>query len=219
LCVDKCSGRRSPSSSPSSPPFIFVFIFALIFIFAPTFFVFTFTIMADILSPPSFASTYPNPPYPPQSKLFEPIPLSDKFAAPPYERPTTASGILRPIHTKNGDGPDLEKAMTQPTLQRYRRHREYYIDGGDIVFLVRPSVYSYDCKSSNCSPPIQVENVLFRVHRSVPSHKVSPVWLKVWRTTVISLSANLLYSASSSQGMGRESGQEAQMQTRVSLMV
>lgn len=78
--------------------------------------------MVDILSPPSF-----------QSKLFEPIPLSDKaLAAPPYERP--ASGILRPGYAKNGDGTDL--TMTQPTLQRYRRHRDYYITGGDIVFLV-----------------------------------------------------------------------------------
>ena len=81
--------------------------------------------MVDILSPPLF-----------QSKLFEPTPLSDKpiNAAPPYERPVTASGIPRPGYTKNGDGTD--PTMTQPTLQRYRRHREYYIDGGDIVFLV-----------------------------------------------------------------------------------
>jgi len=93
--------------------------------------------MADVLSPPSFTSTFPSLPYPPQSKLFEPTPLFDKFAAPPYERPSTASGILRPGHTKNGDGPDLTMNQ-QPTLQRHRRHREYYIDGGDIVFLVRP---------------------------------------------------------------------------------
>ena len=128
--------------------------------------------MTDILNLPSFASTYPNPLYTPQSKLFEPAPLSDKFAAPPYERPPTAPGILRPGHTKNGDGPDLEKPMTQPTLQRYRRHREYYIDGGDIVFLVSLLVYFYDSESSSSSPcraRTQVENVLFRVHRSVSS--------------------------------------------------
>ena len=45
-----------------------------------------------------------------------------------------ASGFSRLGFTKSGDGPDL--TMSQPTLQRYRRHREYYIDGGDIVFLV-----------------------------------------------------------------------------------
>jgi len=112
--------------------------------------------MTDILSPPPFSSAYPNPPYPPQSKLFEPVPLSDRsVAAPPYERSQTASGILRPGYTKNGDGPDL--TMTQPTLQRYRRHREYYIDGGDIVFLV--------------------ENVLFRVH-SYFFERESPVFRK-----------------------------------------
>ena len=105
--------------------------------------------MTDIFSPPSF-STYQNLPHLPQSKLFEPAPLSDKsLAAPPYERPLTASGISRPGYTKNGDGPEL--TMNQPTLQRYRRHREYYIDGGDIVFLVSLPVYSYDRKSAACS--------------------------------------------------------------------
>jgi len=47
--------------------------------------------------------------------------------------------------------------MSQPTLQRYRRHREYYIDGGDIIFLV--------------------ENVLFRVH-SYFFERESPVFRK-----------------------------------------
>jgi len=47
--------------------------------------------------------------------------------------------------------------MNQPTLQRNRRHREYYIDGGDIVFLV--------------------ENVLFRVH-SYFFQRESPVFRK-----------------------------------------
>jgi hypothetical protein len=91
--------------------------------------------MADVLSPSLFSSTYPKSPFPPQSKLFEPAPPSDKSSViQPHERPSTASGISRPGFTKSGDGSDL--TMSQPTLQRYRRHREYYIDGGDIVFLV-----------------------------------------------------------------------------------
>jgi len=110
--------------------------------------------MADVLNPSLFPTAYPNPPYLPQLKLFEPAPLSDRsIAAPPYERSQTASGILRPGYTKSGDGPDL--TMSQPTLQRHRRHREYYIDGGDIVFLV--------------------ENVLFRVH-SFFFQRESPVF-------------------------------------------
>lgn len=87
--------------------------------------------MTDVLSPPLFSSTFPSPLYPLQSKLFEP---DKSTAAPAYERPSTASGISRPGYTKSGDGADL--TMNQPALQRYRRHREYYIDGGDIVFLV-----------------------------------------------------------------------------------
>jgi len=100
--------------------------------------------MADVLSPSLFSSAFPKSlVYPPQSKLFEPAPLSDKSSTiQPHERPPTASGMSRLGFTKSGDGPDL--IMNQPSLQRYRRHREYYIDGGDIVFLV--------------------ENVLFRVH-------------------------------------------------------
>ena len=104
--------------------------------------------MADILSPPPF-STHLNSPYPPQLKLFEPTPLSEKSAAvPPYERPQTTSGIPRHGYTKSGDGSDL--TMNQPSLQRYRRHREYYIDGGDIVFLVNhppPAYFLHDRKS------------------------------------------------------------------------
>ena len=101
--------------------------------------------MADVFSPSSF-STYLNLPYPPQSKLFETAPLSEgPAAAPPLERPQTTSGIPRPGHTKSGEGTDL--TMNQPTLQRYRRHREYYIDGGDIVFLVNLPIYLYDCIS------------------------------------------------------------------------
>jgi len=92
--------------------------------------------MADTFSPSSF-STYLNLPHLQQSKLFEPTPSSEKpTAVPPYERPQTTSGIPRQGYTKSGDGSDL--TMNQPTLQRYRRHREYYIDGGDIVFLVNP---------------------------------------------------------------------------------
>ena len=90
--------------------------------------------MADFLPPPPFAA-FPNTPYPPQSKLFDLAPLPEKPAtAPSFERPPTTSGVPRLSYTKSGDGPDL--SMPQPTLQRYRRHREYYIDGGDIVFLV-----------------------------------------------------------------------------------
>lgn len=112
--------------------------------------------MADVLSPSLFASTYPNPSYPPQSKLFEPTHLSDKpTAVPPHERPSTTSGISRHSYAKSGDGHEL--TMNQPTLQRNRRHREYYIDGGDIVFLV--------------------ENVLFRVH-SYFFQRESPVFRK-----------------------------------------
>lgn len=95
---------------------------------------FTTLIMGDFLPPPPFA-TYSNSPYPPQSKLFEPVTLPEKPAtAPPFERPPTTSGTPRLSYTKSGDGPEL--TMPQPTLQRNRRHREYYIDGGDIVFLV-----------------------------------------------------------------------------------
>lgn len=113
--------------------------------------------MADVLSPSLFTSTLTKPSYPPQSKLFEPLTLSDKPAVvQPHERPPTAPGISRPGYTKSGDGlPD--PTMNQPTLQRYRRHREYYIDGGDIVFLV--------------------ENVLFRVH-SYFFERESPVFRK-----------------------------------------
>ena len=104
--------------------------------------------MADVLSPPSFP-TYLNSPYLPQSKLFEPAPLSEKSTAvPPYERPQTTSGISRQGYTKSGDGSDL--SMNQPTLQRYRRHREYYIDGGDIVFLVNVPIYFYNRESPSC---------------------------------------------------------------------
>jgi hypothetical protein len=170
--------------------------------------------MTDVLSPLQLPSMYSNPPYPPHSKLFEPV------AAPPYERPPAASGILRPSYTKSGDGSDL--TMTQPTLQRYRRHREYYIDGGDIVFLASFSICFYDRPSSSHSPccraSIQVENVLFRVHRSVPTsrnHNVSQVSLKVWRATAISSCANLQYLRSSSKGIARESDREVRMRIRV----
>lgn len=181
--------------------------------------------MADVLSPSLFSSAYnPKPPYSPQSKLFEPAPPPDRSTViQPHERPSTTSGISRLGFTKSGDGPDL--TMNQPTLQRYRRHREYYIDGGDIVFLVSPPILFYDRKSSNFSPrPArkQVENVLFRVHRLVAphrNHRVLRVSLKVWRSIVISSSASLLCFGSNSQGMPHESGPGVRMQTRASSMV
>ena len=107
--------------------------------------------MADVLSPSLFLSNYSKSPNPPQSKLFELAPLSDKpVPFQPHERPSMASGISRQGYTKNGDGPDL--TMNQPTLQRYRRDREYYIDGGDIVFLVSSFTYSCNFESSSCLP-------------------------------------------------------------------
>lgn len=74
----------------------------------------------------------------------------------PYGRPNTPSQHGRHAsYTKNID-PDTMPSL-QPSVERVRRHREYYLDGGDIIFLV--------------------ENYLFRVHRYF-FERESPVFRK-----------------------------------------
>lgn len=53
----------------------------------------------------------------------------------------------------------------QPSVERIRRHREYYLEGGDIHFLVRFRAPSHQFANYTLISTSQVENYLFRVHR------------------------------------------------------
>lgn len=53
----------------------------------------------------------------------------------------------------------------QPSVERARRHREYYFEGGDIYFLVRFRDPPRRSTNNSLISVSQVENYLFRVHR------------------------------------------------------
>lgn len=82
-------------------------------------------------------------------------------------------GIGRPVtpkdHHRHSSYTAKETEPTipplQPSVERVRKHRDYYFEGGDIYFLVRfraPPRGSTDYSLTSAS---QVENYLFRVHR------------------------------------------------------
>ena len=58
-------------------------------------------------------------------------------------------------------------AIVSPAAEKVRRHPKYYLNGGDVHFLVRSSTIVCDiCDADrNGLPPLQVENYIFRVHR------------------------------------------------------
>lgn len=62
---------------------------------------------------------------------------------------------------------DLEPSIQpiQPSVERARRHREYYLEGGDIYFLVRFRALLSRYANHSLIMAVQVENYLFRVHR------------------------------------------------------
>ena len=79
---------------------------------------------------------------------------------------------------------DLEPTIqsVQPSVERMRRHREYYLEGGDIYFLVRFQAPPHQLVGSFADLTVsQVENYLFRVHRYVGSPPLSD--RRVWRET------------------------------------
>ena len=53
----------------------------------------------------------------------------------------------------------------QPSVERVRRHREYYLEGGDIYFLVRFRDPPHELANHFLIPVSQVENYLFRVNK------------------------------------------------------
>lgn len=59
---------------------------------------------------------------------------------------------------------EVEPAI-QPSVERMRRHREYYLEGGDIYFQVRFRVPPRKLADHFLISASQVENYLFRVHR------------------------------------------------------
>ena len=77
---------------------------------------------------------------------------------------------------------DIEPTIQtiQPSVERTRRHREYYLEGGDIHFLVRFRAPPRQLTSHSLTSASQVENYLFRVHRYVRSLAIEKCG---WRET------------------------------------
>jgi hypothetical protein len=92
--------------------------------------------MANTFPAPSFGSSVSSAYSPKTPHIYQPMSLVGlpSFGS-PYDRPQTPNQHSRhPSYTKNIDS-DTMPSM-QPSVERVRRHREYYLDGGDIIFLV-----------------------------------------------------------------------------------
>lgn len=55
--------------------------------------------------------------------------------------------------------------IVQPSVERVRRHREYYLEGGDMYFLVGLRFPPHRFANRSLILASQVENYLFRVHK------------------------------------------------------
>ena len=63
-------------------------------------------------------------------------------------------------------GSTINSNQSNQFVRVVRRHAQYYIQGGDVVFRVRRSVISFVfCRVPNTMIRRQVEDTLFRVHR------------------------------------------------------
>jgi len=99
------------------------------------------------------------------SPVYQPMPAVGTPSFGGFGRPMTPKESSR--HSTYSTK-DIEPPIQpiQPSVERVRRHREYYIEGGDIHFLVRswtPTPRRYTDHSLISFS--QVENYLFRVHR------------------------------------------------------
>jgi len=118
--------------------------------------------MANAFAVPSFGASV-NQAYSPKSyttspNAYQPMPIvaSPSFGTPYGRSQTPSSQQQHNRHTSYTKDPEMTPPI-QPSVERVRRHRDYYIDGGDIIFLV--------------------ENYLFRVHRYF-FERESPVFRK-----------------------------------------
>ena len=78
-------------------------------------------------------------------------------------RPSTPKETSR--HSSYSSKDETTIPLLPPSVERQRRHRDYYFEGGDIYFLVCFRVPSPPLSNSVLIPPSQAENYLFRVHK------------------------------------------------------
>lgn len=103
-------------------------------------------------------------PKPYHSPVYQPMPAVGTPSFGGLGRPNTPKELSRhsSYSTKETE-PTIQSI--QPSVERVRRHRDYYLEGGDIYFLVRFRDFPYRLAYHSQISPSQVENYLFRVHR------------------------------------------------------
>ena len=71
-----------------------------------------------------------------QSPIYQPLPAVGMPSFGGLGRPNTPK---EPSRLSNYSTKDIEPTIQpiQPSVERARRHREYYLEGGDMYFLVR----------------------------------------------------------------------------------
>jgi len=125
--------------------------------------------MASFFTIPTFGSSnsqqgYTSPKTHHSPLVYQPMPAVGTPSFGGLGRPMTPKEPSRHSSYSNKDVEPTIQTI-QPSVERTRRHREYYLEGGDIYFLVRFRAPPYRFATRSLIPASKVENYLFRVHR------------------------------------------------------
>ena len=133
-------------------------------------------------SVPTFGATNVQQTYgsPKPASLYQPMPAVGTPSFGMFGRPGTPKETSRHSSYSSKDVEPMAQPII-PSVERPRRHREYYLEGGDIYFLVRFRVPSLRFTNASSDPSLTGRKLL------VPCAQVRKISIvsrpkKVWRT-------------------------------------